>query len=132
MNRLRERLRDVSGLGLIEVLVSMVLLSVGVMALAGTSLQVAEQNRLSASRTGESLAAQQVMETLRHRGYVAATSGSGTVLVGNRAYRVVRAVTSPAPRVKRVQLTVTSLTAPSTPRLFTSRVYRSRQIPTAP
>jgi len=132
MNRFRQRLRDVSGFGLIEVLVSMILLSVGLLALAGTSRQVGEQNRLSGSRTGEALAAQQVMGTVWHRGYGAATSGAGAVSVGNRVYLVTRAVTSPAPRVKVVRLSVTSQRLPSNPRVFTSRVYANRQLPTAP
>ena len=132
MNSLRERLGDVLGLGLIEVLVSMVLVSVGLLALAGSSLQVGQQNRLSASRTGESLAAQQAMEIVRSRGYATTTSGIGTVSIGNRAYRVTRAVTSPSPRIKVVRLTVMSRSAVSTPRVFTSRVYANRQLPTAP
>lgn len=132
MNMFRERLEDVSGLGLIEVLVSMILLSVGMMAIAGISLQVGTQNRLSMTQTDQSLAAQQVMETLQRSGYAATTSGTDTVSIGTRTYIVTRAVTTPTRRVKLVQLTITSQNGLSTPRVFTSRVYERRQLPVAP
>lgn len=132
MNMFRERLEDVSGLGLIEVLVSMILLSVGMMAIAGISLQVGTQNRLSMTQTDQSLAAQQVMEALQRSGYAATTSGTDTVSVGTRTYLVTRTVTTPTQRVKLVQLTVTSQSGLSTPRVFTSRVYERRQLPVAP
>ena len=128
----RESLRDSSGLGLIEVLVAMIILSVGMMAIAGISLQVGTQNTLSTSQTDQSLAAQQVMESLQRAGYAAATSGVDTVSVGNRQYVVTRAVTTPNSRVKLVQLTVTSRNGIASPRVYTSRIYETRQLPAAP
>lgn len=129
---LRERLVDTSGLGLIEVLVAMIILSVGMLAIAGISLQVGTQNKLSTSQTDQSLAAQQVMETLQRAGYAATTSGTDTVSVGNRRYQVQRAVTTPNTRVKLVRLTVTSTSGTASPRVYTSRVYETRQLPAAP
>ncbi|MDX1394843.1 MAG: prepilin-type N-terminal cleavage/methylation domain-containing protein [Gemmatimonadota bacterium] len=132
MTSLRARLADESGLGLIEVLVSMIILSVGMMAIAGISLQVGTQTKLSTSQTDQSLAAQQVMETLLGGGYAAAASGSDTVSVGNRVYQVTRSVTSPTSRVKLVQLTVTPITGNGSARVYTSRMYENRQLPAAP
>jgi len=132
MNRLRDRIADTSGLGLIEVLVSMIILSVGMMAIAGISLQVGTQNKLSTSQTDQSLAAQQVMETLQRVGYAATTSGTDTISVGNRRYRVTRSVTTPNARVKLVQLTVSAMTGTASPRVYTSRIYESRQLPAPP
>lgn len=129
---LRERLQDSSGLGLIEVLVAMMILSVGMMAIAGISLQVGTQTKLSTSQTDQSLAAQQVMEALQQNGYAAATNGQDTVSVGNRQYLVTRAVTTPNMRVKLVQLTVTSVNGLASPRVYTSRIYETRQLPAAP
>lgn len=136
MNRpmitLRERIEDASGLGLIEVIVSMLILSVGMLAIAGVSLQVGTQNKLSTSQTDQSLAAQQVMETLQRAGYAATTSGTDTVSVGNRTYWVTRAVTTPNTRVKLVRLTVTPASGTSSARVYTSRVYETRQLPAPP
>jgi Tfp pilus assembly protein PilV len=134
MTSVRERIADTSGLGLIEVIVAMLILSVGMMAIAGISLQVGTQNKLSTSQTDQSLAAQQVMETLQQAGYAATTNGADTVTVGNRRYLVRRAVTTPTSRVKLVQLTVSAVTANglTTPRVYTSRIYESRQLPAPP
>lgn len=128
----REKLADNSGLGLIEVLVSMIILSVGMMAIAGISLQVGTQNKLSTSQTDQALAAQQVMESLQRVGYAATTNGSDTVSVGNRQYLVTRAVSTPNNRVKLVQLTVTSMNGQASTRVFTGRIYQNRQLPAAP
>ena len=129
---LRERLADESGLGLIEVLVSLIILSVGMMAIAGVSLQVGTQTKLSTWQTDQSMAAEQVMESLQRAGYAAAASGSDTVSVGNRVYQVTRVVSSPLTRVKLVQLTVTPLTGTASARVFTNRMYDNRQLPAAP
>ena len=132
MNRFRDQLKDVSGLGLIDVLVSLMLLSIGVLSVAGTSRSVGEQVRLSSVRTDQSAVALQTMATLRRRGYAAATGGAGIVFLGRRAYRVSRTVTSSGQRVKVVRLTVTPESGPPTPRIFTSRVYATRPLPSAP
>jgi Tfp pilus assembly protein PilV len=130
--RLRERLRGSEGIGLIEVLAALIIMSVGMLAIAGISLQVGAQNQWSTWQTDQALAAQQVMERLQRIGYAATANGTDTVSVGNRAYVVNRVVSQPAPRVKRVQLTVLSSQAAAAPRVFVSRIYETRQLPTAP
>jgi Tfp pilus assembly protein PilV len=135
MQTLRQRISDEGGLGLIEVLVSMVILSVGMLAIAGISLQVGTQNALSTNQTDQSLAAQQVMETLQAIGYTNVASGTDTVTVGTSSYVVTRSVTTPTTRVKLVQLTVTpanSRVYRSTARVYTGRIYETRQLPAAP
>ena len=130
---LRERIEDTAGLGLIEVLVAMIILSVGVLAIAGISVQVGTQNSMSTSQTDQALAAQQVMEALHLTGFAATSSGTDTISVGNRRYIVTRTVTTPTTRVKLIQLTVTSARNRMTsPRVFTSRMYQNRQLPSAP
>jgi Tfp pilus assembly protein PilV len=135
MQMFRERVRDETGLGLVEVLVSMIILSVGVLAIAGISLQVGTLNALSTSQTDQSLAAQQVMESMQAAGYANASSGSDTITVANRRYVVTTSVTTPSLRVKLVQLTVTA--AGNRGRqisagVYTGRIYDARQLPSAP
>lgn len=128
------RAADTSGLGLIEVLIAVVLLAVGIMAMTGVSLSVAAQNRLSTWETDQALAAQLVMERLHGSGYGYASlaSGTATVAIGNRTYVVNRLVTSPAPRVKNVRLTVISTAGRVGSRSFVSRIYSNRQLPPKP
>lgn len=128
---LRERLGDDRGIGLIEVLTALIIMSVGMLAIAGISLQVGAQNRWSTWQTDQALAAQQVMERLQRVGYPGTTNGTDTVSVGNRSYVVNRVVSQPAPRVKRVQLTVISSQG-AAPRVFVSRIYQTRQLPPSP
>jgi len=128
---LRSRLGDASGLGLIEVITAMVILSIGVLALAGLTFQVGTQNRLSTWQTDQSMAAQQVMESLTRGGYAAATSRTDTVTVGTRTYVVSALVSTPANRVKQVQLTVQA-TRGGRGRTYTGRIYENRQLPAAP
>lgn len=128
---LRGRPRNDSGLGLIEVITAMVILSIGVLAVAGISLQVGAQNRLSTWQTDQSMAAQQVMEALQRRGYAAATSGTDTVTVGTRTYVVTSTVTVPVNRVKQVTLDVRPARG-GRGRTYTGRIYENRQLPAAP
>ena len=128
---LRQRLRDTSGMGLIEVLAALIIMSIGMLAIAGISLQVGAQNRWSTWQTDQAMAAQQVMERLQRLGYSTVSNGTDTVSVGNRRYVVNRVVGQPAPRVKRVQLTVVSSQGAS-PRIFVSRIYQTRPLPASP
>lgn len=128
---LRTRLDDRRGIGLIEVLVALVIMSFGMLAIAGISLHVGSQTQLSTWQTDQAMVAQQVMERLQRVNYAAIASGTDTVSVGNRTYVVNRLVSQPAPRVKRVQLTVLS-SQRAAPRVFVSRIYETRQLPPAP
>lgn len=132
--RLRRDAADPSGLGLIEVLVALIMFAIGMMAIAGISLQVATQNSMSTWQTDQALAAQLVMERLHGSGYGYATAATGTdtVTVGNRTYAVNRLVTSPSPRVKNVRLTVVSPQGRTASRVFVSRIYSNRQLPASP
>lgn len=130
---LRKRLEDSTGIGLIEVLAALIIMSIGMLAIAGISLQVGSQNQWSTWQTDQAMAAQQVMERLQRMDYTTIASGTDTVSVGNRTYVVNRLVSGPAPRVKRVQLTVLSTQPqPTSPRVFVSRIYQTRQLPPSP
>lgn len=125
------RLRDQRGIGLIEVMVALILLAVGMMAVAGISLQVAAQNRWSSWQTDQTLAAQEVLERVQHEGYASAASGTDTVTIGQNTYTVNRSVTQVTNRVKQVQVTVVSPHGARS-RTFTSRLYEPRQLPSPP
>jgi len=135
MQTLRDRIRDEAGLGLVEVMVSMIILSVGMLAIAGISLQVGTQTALATSQTDQSLAAQQVMERLQSSRYTNVSSGSDTVTIANRRYLVTRSVSTPTTRVKLIQLTVTAAGnrgRRTAARVYTGRIYDARQLPSAP
>ncbi len=119
------------GIGLAEVLVAMTLMGVGMLAVAGISMQVATQNRWSNWQTDQSLAAQEVLERVQRAGFDAAVSGTDTVTVGNRTYNVQRTVTTIGNRVKEVTVTVVAPSGNVRSRDFTTRVYEARQLPTA-
>lgn len=125
------RLREVAGVGLIEAITAMAILSIGVLAVTGITLQVGAQNRVSTWQTDESLVAGQVFERLRRAGYAAAAGGNDTVAVGNRTYVVGVAVTTPATRVKQVDLSVRPRRG-GTARTYTGRIYETRPLPSAP
>lgn len=96
------------GFGLVEALVSAVILSVGLLAVGGLALSVAGQTRLASIRTGQAMAGQQVLEDLVTRDYpaIVAVGGDTTVTVGGRTYTVGRAVTEISAGYARVEIAV--------------------------
>ena len=126
-------MRNEAGIGLVEALIALVVLSIGVLAITGISLSVGAQSRNSTWRTDQALAAQQVLEGFHQRGYAAAASRTDTVTIGNRTYVVNCTVTNPAPRVRQVAATVTHATRSDVmARTFTTRLYQPRQLPSGP
>ncbi len=119
------------GAGLVEVLTALVVLSAGLLALAGLVLPVASQTHDAGSRAERALAGQEALERLQAGGFAAAASGTDTARFGNRAYVVRRVVTPGAPGVKLVQVTVSSGVAPASGPLA-SRIYDTQPLPAAP
>lgn len=133
--RLRPRPRGVgprgeAGFGLVEVLVAVTILAVGLLAVAGLTWAVATQTREATVRTGQTLAAQQVVDAMVARGYEALATGSSdtTLVVGERSYTVAREVTQAGPDLKQVVATVSGAEGIA-PRVFTTRVHRERALP---
>ncbi len=118
-----------SGFGLIEALIAAALLAVGLLAVAGLSLSVASQSRLSDYQTGQSFAAQQVLEEVHQDGFADAVSGKDTVTIGGFAYEVTRTVTSPATGVKEVLVQVGGRDMLG-PHEVRTRLYSARDLPT--
>lgn len=96
------------GFGLVEALVSAVILSVGLLAVGGIALSVAGQTRMASIRTGQALAGQQVLEDVVTREYssILAAGGDTTITVGGRTYTVGRSVTEVSAGYARVEIAV--------------------------
>lgn len=127
---MRSALRCQAGIGLVEVLIALIILSVGMLSIAGISLSVGAQTQWAAWQTDQSLAAQTVLERVQREGYDAADNGTDTVVIGTKTYLVNRTVTEVEPRVKEVQATVSGVHV--SPRTFVTRVYKERPLPTPP
>lgn len=91
-----------SGFSLVELIVAVVILSVGVLSMAGTSSWVVRQLTLSRLHTERAVARQSAIETILARPYERAEGGSGTfgifdvrwTLVENAGnYRILQIVT---------------------------------------
>ncbi len=121
---------DDSGIGLVEVLIALIILSVGLLSVAGISLSVGAQTSWATWETDQSLAAQEVLERVQREGYENAESGTETVTIGNREYDVTREVEDVANRVKEVRLSISSEHASE--RVFVTRVYKPRPLPPPP
>lgn len=129
--RLRRTVRDDSGFGLIEMMVSTTVGGVGLLALAGLQLATATQSRIAEWRTEQALAAQQVFEEINQKGFAAATSSAFNANVDGQAHRVTVTVLTTQPRVKRVTAVVAPIGAVSA-QTFVTRIYDVRPVPAAP
>lgn len=124
-------MRGEAGFGLIEAMIALVMLAIGLIAVAGLALTVAAQTRLAAWQTDQALVGQLVLERVHREGYAAATSGTETVSMGGNAYSVTLTVTNPSPRVKQVDALVSGV-GTLDPKTFTTRLYQPRPLPPAP
>jgi hypothetical protein len=91
-------------------------------------VSVASQSRLSDYQTGQSLAAQQVLEQVQQEGFADAAGGKDTVKIGGFDYEVTRTVTAPATGVKEVLVQVggRGILGPHEVR---TRLYSTRDLP---
>ena len=120
--------RNQAGFGLVEILITMLILSVGLLALTTITAGVASQTRISAERTAQAMAAQQVLEDYARRGYAAAASRVDTVQVSGRSYVVTSTVTDPSSRVRQISAVVNGR-GPSNARTYVARVYDPIPLP---
>lgn len=93
-----------AGFSLVEVVIALVILTVGVLGLAATTMYVVRQTTLSEITTERSAAVQQVVEELRSTDYDLLASGSDsvgrfrvewTVTAGNRTKHIEVVSTGP-------------------------------------
>lgn len=119
-----------AGVGLVEVLVAVSILAFGLVAIAGVARGVARLTREASVRTGQGLAAGQVLALMVHRGYEAAPPGTSDTIVevGERSYRVTRAVTQVGAGLRELTATVSG--ADVLPeRSFVTRLHRNHVLP---
>lgn len=128
-----ERVGSEEGFGLVEALVALVILSIGLLALAGLTLAVAQQTSRASAETDQALAAQQVLEVMIDAGYGTYANGSTdtTVTVGDRTITVTRNVSSAGSSVQEIEIVVPA-TGQASQATFTTRVHRKRTLPSSP
>ena len=117
------------GFTLVEMLIALMVLAVGLLAVAGIAGAVAGQTRMSGSVTGQTAAGQAVLEDLQMRAYgdTALTTGSHTrdVNVASHTYSVDYSVTElTANRLKEVSAVV-GRTLELPPDTMRTLVYRA-------
>lgn len=97
-----------AGFGLAEAMVAILVMSVGLLAVAGITLAVAQQSRASTYTTEQTMVGQEVLEYQLDKGYanLTASTTDTTVQVGPRSYEIRVVVTDVGPRARRVDLTV--------------------------
>ena len=119
-----------AGFGLVEVLVALTILAVGLLAVGGLVWGIARQAREAAIRTEQTLAARQVLDALKDRGYAELTPGTSdtTLVVGERHYTVRRTVSPEGTDLKRLSAAVSA--AGGVPaRTYATLLGRHRELP---
>ena len=105
---------DNRGFTLVEILVAIVILSIGLLAMAGLTTGVIRGNALSNRMTTAIMLAQEKMEDIRRLGYAGTPTANKTTMedygtIANHApYKrsIFTNVGSPAPGMKRITVTV--------------------------
>ena len=119
-----------TGFSLVEVLLAIVMTSVGVLGAAGAVLGIGSQALRAERETEHTLAGRNGVESLVRAGHAAATSHASTVDIGGRRFRVSHGVAEPSPRVKHARVTVSRPPAPAAE--LDIVLARPRPLPGAP
>lgn len=98
--------RGETGFGLVEVLVAVVVLSLGLLGVASVSAGVAVLTRDAARETARALVARELLDSIRVAGYHAAAGGDGRPVQWDREWRAAWSVTESGRGLKRVELRV--------------------------
>ncbi len=119
-----------TGFGLVEALIALIILSVGLLAIAGIALSVSAQTRAGVDTTAQVMAGQQVLEAMVQQGYGNVSTGDTTVAVGSRTFTVSRSITASGARWQEVEARVEATGDQSAQRL-TTRLHARRAPPTS-
>ena len=123
------RIDEEAGFGLVEALVSIVILAIGLLAIGGLTLAVAEQSRTAAARTDQTFAAEEVLGDLSSQGYTGladeAAQGSQqrSVQVGERSIEVTWQVTTLGSSLREIRAIPAAVNG-APPDTFVTRVAR--------
>lgn len=115
--------RRQAGFGLVEVLVALVVLSAGMLGVAGLTGTAAEQTWRSAWETEQALVAQQLVDSIRQAGFGEAVDGADTLEIAGRRWAAAWTVTRPATALKRVDVALEGRRGLDA-RTFTTRLHR--------
>lgn len=119
------------GFGLVEALVAVVLFGIGTVAVAGLTLATGTYASRAAVQTDHVMAAGQLFTELRQEDFTAVTSGTRTLVVGDRSYAIDVTVSQPSTDVKSI-LAVVPGNSRFSPDTFRTRIHRSGGYPTGP
>lgn len=119
-----------AGISLVEVLLAIVVTSVGVLGAAGVALGIGSQALRATWDTEHALAGRSAVESLVRAGYAAAASHTSVVDIGGRRFDVSRDVTAGSPRLKHARVTVSLPPAPEAELEIV--LARPRPLPAAP
>ena len=119
-----------AGFSLVEVLLAIVVTSVGVLGAAGVALGTGSLALRAEWDTGHALAGRNAVESLVRAGHAAAVSHTSTVDVGGRRFDISHDVTAPLPRLKHARVTVSLPPAPAA--ALEIVLSRPRPLPAAP
>jgi len=114
-----------AGFGVVEALVAVVILGVGLLAVAGLVMGFAVETRRTATETRRILVGQQVLEEQVGRGYSETLVGARDTLVSSdgEEYRVRMRVTQSAPRVREVEVVVEGSEQPARRDTLATRLH---------
>ncbi len=103
-------LKQQRGVTLLEILIAMVILSVGLLGIAGLTIGVIQGNAYSKHVSTATVVAEAKLEDIRRAGYANANAmaGSDSVSMGGITFSRTTSVTngSPGPNMKRLAVTV--------------------------
>lgn len=119
-----------AGFSLIEVLIALLVLTIGMLAVAGLAGTVAQQTREGAWRSEQTLVAQQVVTEVVQEGYADATSYQDTLPMGGHEWPVTVTVTTVATDLKEVEVEVEGRGGMDA-RTYTTRLHRRIPLPAA-
>ena len=128
---LKQRCGAEAGFGLIEVLIAVIILVIGVVALAGITASVADQIASAEWQSEQILAGQQALDEVRKAGYAAAVSQVDTIDVDGHDFVVKIAVSQASARVKQVLAVVAPAGSVPADTISTS-LYETVQLPDPP
>lgn len=119
-----------AGFGLAEAMVAIMVMAVGLLAVAGITLAVAQQSRASSYTTEQTMVGQEMLEFQLDQGYAGLTPGTSdtAVQVDSRTYDVEVTVSDVGPRTRRVDLSISGQENTS-PVTLSSLVHQPRSVP---
>lgn len=119
-----------TGFSLVEVLLAIVVTSVGVLGAAGVVLGIGSQALRAERDTQHAHAGRNATESLVRAGHAAATSHTSTVDIGERRFDIRHDVTESSPRLRHARVTVFVPSVPAAE--FEIVLVRPRPLPAAP